>query len=373
MLEDVFKKLADADNKSGQELLEILNKRRKEYEKYPEYLVLVRVFKEFLHNRNKACNDDQYELSTKELDRICNEIYDDNAFSKMNDCFASKIVSPVPSENKKKFVSYWERFVYNEGKTTSWRIALNIMPEKELLEKVNEFAKKYQCNWKYVGGTYEYNNRKDPMIIYFHEETDNDKEKIFGYENIKDGMFYAEFTTIKRFSKALYNCFSKEDQAHLETITYFDEVDKFAKKAITNPAKLYIVNSLVYNHSRLSGGQLAILEWLTEANNVVEDAVVFHDKDGTSIHKKDIFVFKKMGEHTIWHRLYLNKYRRVKERIFPKPNTCPRNKTWSECIVNIYDDEKLISTSIPKSSQKNLDNKSNRVITPNPSSFRDDR
>ena len=78
MLENVFKKLADADNKSGQELLEILNKRRKEYEKYPEYLVLVRVFKEFLHNRNKTCNDDQYELSTQELDRICNEIYDDN-------------------------------------------------------------------------------------------------------------------------------------------------------------------------------------------------------------------------------------------------------------------------------------------------------
>lgn len=393
MLEDVFEKIASTPNPAGQELLEILQEKRPEYEKYPEPIVLRKVFKEYLkrHNRNSSNEYNSEELTHTEINQVFYDIYNGNNYAKegMQDRFVNKstrqeywenaytkekydefcqqhqetaqnpttfIVRPKTSKITGKYGNYWERFFYDKNKETAWRITLNVKPERQLLEQIDEFAQKYQCAWKYVNTVNDYNRRKDPIIIYLPKETLNDREKIlkeiheistpyvrkdnyniYGYQNYGNGVFHAEHTTQARLSNALFNCFDKDELEQIKKLTFFDEIKEFNQQSQNpDPIRQYVINTIATNPQTVSGGHLALLEWLTELNKVAHTSVLFHNKDGSTVQKHNDIVFKKDKDNQLlWHRVYQDNYRHIKEREFSKPNT-----SFGDCIINIYQDGK---------------------------------
>lgn len=342
MLEDLFKKLAQTPNKAGEELLKILESRRQQYEKYPEELVLIKVFKEFLQkhdesskNQNVPLNQIQ-NLSSSEFARVAKIIYDDNVYRDMNDRFVNEtsyIRRPVTSMVKKARGMYWEKFHYDQDKESTWRVALNVLPKKELLEKVDTFAQKYHCSWKYVNTVEEYNKRTDPIIIYFPQETEKDKDviinevsqfikpyvrkdkyNIFGYQNMENGIFYAQLPTAKRLKNDLLNCFGSIAREEIASAQTFDELQDTAQKNTRPDTMQHYLVSRILSGKEFSGGNLAIHEWLIDTYKETDKSVCIHCQDGTELHKNDILVWKNEGNKRLWHRVYRCGYQQFTER-----------------------------------------------------------
>jgi len=433
MLEDVFEKIASTSNPAAQELLEILKQRRCEYEKYPETIVLTKVFKEFLHKRLKDYKDSNPTVLTSEDIRlIINIIYNDNTERNLNNRFETvptlkeyylsiyseekyqqfyqnsiqkmikkytgkdydiencpenikKIVQqkyeqilnqpqsdphtyilrPKTSNKNGGYETYWERFHYGENRETTWRVALNVMPEKDLLEKVDTLAQKYSCSWKYVNTLDGYNRRTDPIIIYFPKESDKKRDEIleelseitkpyirkdnyniYGYQNYGNGIFHAEHTTLARLSNALYNCFYEKELEQIKNLTFFDEIKEFNQQSQNpDPIRQYVINTIATDPKNISGGKLSLLEWLTELNNVAHTPVLFNNKDGSTVQKFYDITFKRNKENNmIWHRTYTGGLlQNIIERECTKPDSPFITTSNYPFIKRIYENNELIS------------------------------
>ena len=389
MLEDVFDRLASTSNSAGKELLEILKKRRQRYEKYPEELVLINVFNELLQKRNKNVQNKHtlepvQSLLDREFNLLAQIIYEDNAYRQMQDCAVNKetfkdiwrdliaddkkyqekcqkmgenayrlspyIRRPATAKAKGLYDIYWERFHYEQGQETTWRVALNVLPEKKLLEKIDKLAQKYHCTWKYVNRVNEYNRRTDPIIVYFPKETEKNKEsilneisqiikpyvrtdkyEIFGYQNKRNGIYYAEFPTPERLQKALARCVGEEYYKECATISQTD--DEFREnilKGLRPDTLQYFLASRILNGKGFSGGQLAIHEWLIDAYRTTQEKTHIHYRDGTAVHKCRECVWKTQGEKKkLWHRWYHNNFHHYTERLHYE------NGVWQSMKKNI--------------------------------------
>lgn len=413
MLED----LLDLPNEAGEELSQILKNRRDEYEKYPEKLVLIKVFKEFLHNHDNRCADmsKPNELSVKEYEKIFDLIYKSNTYRNMSDCFINKrtqneywetlysreeyekrvqlkkqnveqkiskflkekygvddwsecfskeeydrvvqknmsdifnhrssvILRPKSANKKGRYEFYWERFGYDYGKETAWRVALNVLPEQELLEKVDMFAQKHHCAWKYVNDAKFYDERVDPIIIYFPKEADKDnclkeiKEiakpyvrkdnyNVFGYEKLENGVFYAKHTTKQRLYQALLDCYDYQQRKCVSKLRTYDEVKEYNERNLSSDTLQYFLAMKLCKTDNISGGELAIFEWLNRVRQEAEKPLKFRNKDGSLVSKYFEITQKRNDKgNLLWRRTYdraeyfEGKIDKFVEKIYPAGN-----------------------------------------------------
>ena len=338
MLEDLFEKLAKTPNVAGKELLEILRARRQQYEKYPEELVLMKVFKEFLLKHKTRSQNENVSLeevrglSLSEFAEISEIIYDNNVHREMMDI--TRHVGHLQASSARKFRSfYWEKFSYEQNGEITWRIALNVKPEEELLERIDKFAQEHHCFWKYVNTPREYNRRTDPVIIYFPKDEEKnkdallrevsdfikpylrrDKYDIFGYENLNNGIFYAKLPTQKRIKNDLLKCFDDVSGANIGASKTRDELNEAVQQTVQkNTIQDYLVSRILSGEA-FSGGALAIHEWMIDLYQEAGEKVCIRCFDGAEVHKNAQFVWKDKGGKRLWHRAYIDGYDKFVER-----------------------------------------------------------
>jgi len=257
------------------------------------------------------------------------------------------ILRPKTSNKVGNYEMYWERFHYDQGKETTWRVALNVLPEQELLEKIDAFARKYHCSWKYVNTTECYDKRTDPIIIYLPKETNKDKEKclieisqiaspyvrkdnynVFGYENLGNGVFYGEYPTSEKLYQALLDCYDKEQQKSISKFDTYEEIKKYNESNLPHDTLQYFLAMKLCNPNKISGGELVILEWLNRVRQVAEKPAIFRNKDGSSVSKYFEITQKRDDKgRLLWRRTYnrseyfiTEKFDNFVEKIYPAGN-----------------------------------------------------
>ncbi len=356
MIEDMFEELAKSTRNVGSELQEIIKERRSLYEKYPEELVLINVYKELIQRYVEGYSGDDFinyskggcSLSLDEFERVTQIIYDDNTCFCMQDKFVNKnpsipfILRPKTTEKEGYYGIYWEGFNYTQGQETTWRVALNVLPEEELLEYVDILAQKYHCSWKYVNQVDEYNKRTDPIIIYFPQKSEKDKNNIledisqfirpyvrkdqydiFGYENKKNGIYYGQLPSAIRLKNDLLCCLDDSVRKNIADNITMEELRKIVQETVSPGSIQYFLADRILSKDEFSGGKLAIHEWLIKTYRETQKRTCIHCQDGSTIHKYHEVVFKRdSANKMLWRRFYSGDFKRYSERVFNIQGSC---------------------------------------------------